>query len=59
MILSDSLPQNFVSIFEDIQAEDIVALRPAAPLVFHVKCSEMYLNANRNHSQQKPLWRRE
>ena len=25
----------------------------------HVKCSEMYLNTNRNHSQQKPLRRRE
>ena len=25
----------------------------------HVKCSEMYLNANRNHSRQKPVRRRE
>ena len=24
----------------------------------HVKCSEMYLNTNGNHSQQKPLQRR-
>ena len=25
----------------------------------HVKCSEIYLHTNRNHSQQKPLRRRE
>jgi hypothetical protein len=25
----------------------------------HVKCSEMYLNTNRNHSQQKPVRSRE
>ena len=36
--------------------------KPAAGLLqlvhFYV-CTEMYLNTNRNHSQQKPLWRRE
>jgi hypothetical protein len=25
------------------------------PTIRHEKCSEMYLNTNRNHSQQKPL----
>jgi hypothetical protein len=38
----------------------VQGLRPAALLVSkirHVKCSEMYLNTNRNHSQQKPLRR--
>jgi hypothetical protein len=40
----------------------VQGLRPAALLVSkirHVKCSEMHLNTNRNHSQQKPLGRRE
>ena len=31
----------------------------SCPKIRHVKCSEMYLNINRNHSQQKPLRRKE